>query len=283
MQNSHLNDLTIEPITKTHVNIAIQWAQKEGWNPGVHDAECFYNADPNGFYGAKIRGELVGTVSIVKYSDNFAFGGLYIVKAEYRGRGIGFALLKFVENKCRNFNLGIDGVEAMQEKYKQNGFRFAYTNIRYKGIANNKFSQTCMPIRKRDFGEIASFDEKFFPANRSEFLRCWLYQKDAAALMVKENAEVVGYGVIRKCFEGHKIGPLFAQNKQTATSLFESLTSTVPRETVFLDVPQPNQEAIKLAEQNQMQPVFKTARMYTKTAPVLPLDKIFGITTFELG
>jgi GNAT superfamily N-acetyltransferase len=264
------------------VSIAIQWAQKEGWNPGVHDAECFYSADPNGFYAAKISGELAGTVSIVKYSDNFAFGGLYIVKPEFRGRGIGRALLKFVENKSRSFNLGIDCVEAMQEKYARDGYKFAYTNTRYKGKANGKFSKICKPIRSGNFEEIARFDEKFFPANRSKFLKCWLFQKDAAALMVKENAEVLGYGVIRKCFEGYKIGPLFAQNKQAATSLFESLTSTVPQQTVFLDVPQPNKAAIELAE-NNMQPVFKTARMYTKTAPPLPLDKIFGITTFELG
>jgi hypothetical protein len=29
--------------------------------------------------------------------------------------------------------------------------------------------------------------------------------------------------------------------------------------------------------------VFETARMYTGEAPRLPLDGIFGVTTFELG
>jgi hypothetical protein len=32
-----------------------------------------------------------------------------------------------------------------------------------------------------------------------------------------------------------------------------------------------------------MLPVFSTVRMYSKTAPELPLNKIFGVTTFELG
>ena len=31
------------------VDIAIEWAAKEGWNPGNHDAECYFEADPNGF------------------------------------------------------------------------------------------------------------------------------------------------------------------------------------------------------------------------------------------
>jgi hypothetical protein len=29
--------------------------------------------------------------------------------------------------------------------------------------------------------------------------------------------------------------------------------------------------------------VFETARMYTAGAPALPLHRLFGITTFELG
>jgi hypothetical protein len=32
-----------------------------------------------------------------------------------------------------------------------------------------------------------------------------------------------------------------------------------------------------------MTPMFETARMYRGRAPDLPLDRIFGITTFELG
>jgi hypothetical protein len=32
-----------------------------------------------------------------------------------------------------------------------------------------------------------------------------------------------------------------------------------------------------------MKPVFTTARMYTKQAPNLPLDKIYGVTSLELG
>ena len=34
---------------------------------------------------------------------------------------------------------------------------------------------------------------------------------------------------------------------------------------------------------NNMKIVFETARMYTGDPPNLPLDRIFGVTTFELG
>jgi hypothetical protein len=61
--------ITIEKMTRTEVDIAIQWVQSEGWNPGIHDADCFYHTDPDGFYAAKVNGEIAGTVSVVKYSE----------------------------------------------------------------------------------------------------------------------------------------------------------------------------------------------------------------------
>ena len=44
------NEFLIRNITKDEVDsIAIEWAAKEGWNPGIYDADCFYSADPKGF------------------------------------------------------------------------------------------------------------------------------------------------------------------------------------------------------------------------------------------
>lgn len=52
---------------------------------------------------------------------------------------------------------------------------------------------------------------------------------------------------------------------------------------IFLDTPEVNKSAIALAEKYKMKPMFETARMYTKEQPNVPLNKIFGVTTFELG
>lgn len=41
----------IKTMTREELDIAVEWAAREGWNPGVHDADAFYAADPNGFFG----------------------------------------------------------------------------------------------------------------------------------------------------------------------------------------------------------------------------------------
>ncbi|MEM1238850.1 MAG: GNAT family N-acetyltransferase, partial [Cyanobacteria bacterium P01_H01_bin.26] len=95
---------------------------------------------------------------------------------------------------------------------------------------------------------------------------------------------LAGYGVLRPCQTGYKIGPLFANGGAIARNLFQTLVAQVPVGTpVYLDVPEVNAEAVALAEQYGMTPVFETARMYTQKAPELPLERIFGVTTFELG
>jgi hypothetical protein len=42
-------ELQIRPMTRDELDLAVEWAAQEGWNPGLADAECFHAADPEGF------------------------------------------------------------------------------------------------------------------------------------------------------------------------------------------------------------------------------------------
>lgn len=69
-----------------------------------------------------------------------------------------------------------------------------------------------------------------------------------------------------------------------AESLFLALkTSTATGETIYLDVPNVNQAALALVQRHNMTPAFETARMYTQQQPDIPLNKVFGVTSFEIG
>ncbi len=98
------------------------------------------------------------------------------------------------------------------------------------------------------------------------------------------NGNLAGYGVIRKCRSGFKIGPLFADTPELAEALFLSLKSGIePTETFYLDTPEVNRAAVALAQRHNMKAVFETARMYTGENPDTPLNRLFGVTSFELG
>ena len=120
--------------------------------------------------------------------------------------------------------------------------------------------------------------------NIYQFLNEWLSLPESNAFVSIHEGDIAGYGVIRRCRQGYKIGPLFADSKEIARQLLLTLTGSVELgELFYLDIPEPNPGAIELTTEFGMSKVFETARMYSKSFPSIDLNKVFGITSFELG
>lgn len=282
-----MTNYIIRNMTRPELDTAIAWAKQEGWRPGLHDADHYYQTDPNGFFIGLLDGEPIGCVSAVKYADDFGFIGFYIVKPEWRGQGFGMRLWQTAMDSLQGRNIGLDGVVEQQHNYQKSGFHTAYRQIRYQGNTGNA-KPTANPniaaINTIPFGELLRYDNRHFPALRVEFLQSWIKQKQGAALAVLTENKLSGYGVIRTCDGGYRIGPLFADSHHDAAQLLSALLSQLPGHSdFFIDVPEPNQDALKLVASYGMQPVFEAARMYTQKNPAIALQGVFGVTSLELG
>lgn len=279
------DEYVIRRVTYEEMIFPVEWAASEGWNPGLYDIDSFYYTDPQGYFLGLLNGEPIGCISAVSYGD-FGFLGFYIVRPEHRGKGYGIQLWNKAIEYLAGKNVGLDGVVAQQENYKKSGFNLAYQNIRYQGKGKGKQTNyaNLVDLAKVPFEQVAAYDNKLFPANRKVFLKKWLKQPESKSYGFWVNNKLKGYGMVRKCREGYKIGPLFADNKKYAEELLAALVDFVPKGlNVYFDVPSPNKNAVALAEKYKMMKVFETARMYTKEEPKIPLKKVFGVTTFELG
>jgi len=261
----------------------IDWAAAEGWNPGLHDATAFAAPDPGGFLVGTLDGAPVACISVVGYGAEFGFLGFYIVKAEYRGRGLGYRIWQHGMARMGDRNVGLDGVVQQQDNYRKSGFSLAWNNIRYRGKAAGGDGGGLVQVSAVPFDELVAYDAAHFGCPRPVFLRHWLAPPAGHALAAMDDGILDGYAVIRACREGHKIGPLFAESAATAEKLFAGLAAKVPGEPIFLDIPDPNPAARALVDRHGMQPVFETARMYTRGDPGVPLSSVFGVTSFELG
>jgi GNAT superfamily N-acetyltransferase len=278
-------EFQIRRMSPGDLDVAVEWAAAEGWNPGLGDAGCFYAADSGGFLMGFEGREPVASISVVRYEGGFAFLGFYIVKPAFRGRGYGFRLWQAGMARLAGYILGLDGVVAQQANYARSGFVLAHRNIRFGGepLVEGPADHRLTEIHAGLVADVIAYDRSFFPARRERFLECWLRPERRSGLALVEDGSVHGYGVIRECRTGHKIGPLFADTAQGAELLFLALAAVAGGGPVFLDVPEPNREAVALAERYGLAPVFETARMYRGAIPTLPLKRIAGITTFELG
>jgi hypothetical protein len=279
------SDLVITPARRAELDLTLEWAAQETWNPGLSDAACFYAADPEGFLLAFRDGEPVASISVVRYGHEFGFLGLYIVRPHLRGRGYGYRLWQAGMARLGERTVGLDGVVAQQANYRRSGFSLAHQNIRYGGQPRTSapLDARIRPVEGDLLNAVRAYDQAFFPAPRDGFLRCWLDPSRHHARALVEDGAVRGYGVIRRCRTGFKVGPLFAETEDGADGLFRSLVAEADSEPVFLDIPEPNPAARALAIRHGLAPVFETARMYRGVDPELPLSRIFGITTFELG
>lgn len=275
-------EVLIRRMNRADLGMAVEWAAAEGWNPGLFDADAFYAADPNGFFIAERDSEPVGCISAVSYDHTFGFMGFYIVQKELRHLGIGMQLWNASLEYMGDRTIGGDGVVVMLEKYAQFDFRIAHYNARYEGIGMGA-GAALTDISMVSFAELEQYDRRFFPAPRTAFLQSWISRPGSCGRVTFDNGTISGYGVIRPCYRGFKIAPLFADTPEIAGELFASLAGLAAGQPVFLDIPVCNQAAVRLVERHGMNKVFETARIYRGTPPDLPLDNTYGITSFELG
>lgn len=281
-----MSSYKIRTAKRHELDFAIALATDEGWNPGLHDADCFYQTDPDGFLIGLLEDQPIACISAVSYGGTFGFIGFYIVKPEYRGQGYGIQIWKAAIERLSGHNIGLDGVVEQQSNYVKSGFHLAYRNIRYEGVASGLTSSAdhLVPLKTVSFDDLCDYDRDFFPTQRQSFLRGWTQLPEATGIAFVENNQLCGYGVVRKCRRGYKIGPLFADTSGIAKSIFLHLNSSVDAGSpIFLDIPEVNTAAVELVRQHQMKKVFETARMYTQRQPLLAVNRLFGVTTFELG
>ena len=275
----------VRSLNRNEFDQLLELAHQEGWNPGIYDADSFYNTDPDGFMGYFIKGKLIGCISAVAYDENYGFMGFFIVKPEFRKMGYGKKLWNAALNYLGDCNIGLDGTIEMKGKYEEYGFKEAYKSTRYKIIARKiENSGETLPLKEINFAKLVTFDNFHFPTRRDVFLYNWIHQSEGQSFAVCTDDKIEGYIFIRKGLEGYRIGPLFALTHETADLLFSKAISWAPEGTpVFLDVPEINPEALNLANKYQMEPDFKTVRMYTQQAPRINMSGVYGVTNLELG
>ncbi|WP_031078936.1 GNAT family N-acetyltransferase [Streptomyces sp. NRRL S-118] len=279
--------LQVSRATPAQWSRVAEWAVAEGWNPGLSDGPCFFAQDPDGFFLGRLDGdpEPVSAVSVVTYGERYAFLGFYLVRPDLRGRGHGLATWTAGLAHAGDRTVGLDGVPDQQDNYRRSGFVLAHRTARWTGqvTAGAVPDPGVVPVARVGAAAIAAYDSACHPAERPGFLARWLTAPGHRALARVVDGRLTGYGVVRPAHEGARIGPLFADTAADAEALLEALAAASGAERVAVDVPEANPEAVALMKARGLTPAFETARMYT--GPVRPVaqDRIFGITTLELG
>lgn len=287
--------LLVRSMAPSEVDLAVQWAAAEGWNPGRHDAATFHAADPFGFFVAVLDDEPVGTISAVRQSSGYGFVGLYIVAPDLRGRGIGRALWRRGIGRLEAMLtdgevIGLDAVVAQETAYRNDGFVADHRNLRFEGpaaawSAPAPIGMELVSAAAVDAADLVALDARHNPAPRPRYLRAWLDQPEArTAVVIGPGGGPVGLAVARPCVAGWKVGPVLAPSVPAAEALVAAVADGLPPDvTVVIDVPEPNAAAVDLARSHGMEVRFETVRMYRGGRPEADPAGLYGVMSLELG
>lgn len=281
-------DVSAGPMCDAEVDELGHWAAAEGWNPGQGDLAVARAFDPEAFVALRRGGEMIGGGSILRYGDTFGFMGLFILRADARGAGLGGAFWRWRLARLRArlapaAAIGMDGVYQMTPFYRRGGFVDAFRHLRLQGFTRGAADPEAVRDPAALIPDICAFDRDLFPAPRATFLSAWIDRPGVIVSGIYGRDGLLACGVARPCVEGYKIGPLFAHNPHTAERVLRDLFSRVSGERVQIDIPDVNEAAGALAARYGFTEVFGCVRLYRGPRPALACNSIYAVASLEFG
>lgn len=289
--NQNTNIRLMEPEDFRVIN---QWCIDEGWNLGRDDSDTFYKIDPQGHFIMKKK-EAIASLSLVKHTPLFFTLGPFIVKKEYRKRGIGETLwnhaMSRMNQELPEALIALYAVPAQVSRYQKSGFTPLFTNQRWylESRTQNKADDTsyCHPLNLKLIPAVSVYDSKNYIASREFLLTEMLKKPNVNGFIFIDDNTIKGFGIIRPCVRGFRIGPLVADTQEIAQSLINSLLKLSNQESVFLDVPECNQEALALLRLNGLRKTEEDTITMIKgsrpTSYIKNWERQYGLFSLEIG
>ena len=277
--------LTIRHLGLQEMVFPMEVAYKEGWNPGLYDGAAFFQADPDGFFLAEQNGGMAGAISAVRCGEDLVVIGNHFVLPPFRGKGIGKALWEHALLQAGEKTAVCNGLTEGRAFYESYGFQGAYNVIRYGGVmfAEARHSRDVYPACDIDFRRLAQADAVFFGAARERVLKAWLETPVMESVCLLKDGDMRGWGSLRRCRKGWRLGPVFARDYACAEEMIRHLAMKTCDEWVYIDIPETNVQAIRLAFAIGMAPLSARLKLFWGERIQEPIEQIFGFTSLDIG
>jgi hypothetical protein len=183
-------------------------------------------------------------------------------------------------------------VETQISFYRYNQFKTQHKNLRWTiksiNMANEPNFEPCLRIDKNLINGIIAYDKNIFAAPRESILNDLVNYPNIQGVYSSDGHHINGYGVIRPCINGFRIGPLYADESSIAERLIRSLLIFAQNKSVIIDVPDLNiKSQILLHELGGVRDErYDTIAMVRGELPphyTDNIDKNFGIFSLEIG
>lgn len=214
--------------------------KEAGWNQTEADWRIFL--DLGAVFAIRDRGRIVATAATLPYGRKFAWISMVLIAGEYRRRGLATQLMERCIETITAVGLVpiLDATPAGREVYLGLGFQdsWPFQRMLLKGRAKTSEGTSPLevePVTDKDWNELCAYDAKWFGADRSAVLSRLRGRLPEAEALVRRSGKIAGFLLGRKGRRAAQIGPLVADDPDTAAALLEYAAGAVALP-VYIDV-----------------------------------------------
>jgi len=283
-----LSQIRFREMSRADVAAGLGLCRASRWNQLSRDWECFLKLSPRGCRVAVKEDRVIGTVATVSYQDRFSWIGMVMVDPAERRRGIGSQLMReALKVLGGQETIRLDATPDGREVYMKLDFVDEYGLSRMEAIVSDRVTRSednpARPMKKADLPRVFELDHQVFGADRDVMLKWMFGGAPEYSWLIVRDGEVAGYTFGRRGFNFEHLGPVIAQDRETAMRLVAACLSNQTGRPFILDACQDAEwarwlESIGFKEQRPFIRMFRGENRY----PGSP-EKQYAILGPEFG
>ena len=293
----------------THDDSRWMWdkAIELGWEISYGDPEAYWAADESGYFVGELDGKIISCVGCLKYTDAFAYVGIYIVDELYRGKGYGLKTFNVVMQSLPGVCVGIMNFPEHEAMYQKSGFKQRWRLHCKSFNITEVASIVCAPPKDFIIQSVTSaissaqaineYDSKCFFNARPQFIKESVFStkeesRGAFVALDKTDGKIVGLIVVRQPISdkvsSYQVGPFYADSIEIASCLLKHtcdflINRGLARQDVCVTYPESNPHAEVLADKFKAALVYTIMFMSTTDPPSYAVELVYSISSPATG
>jgi len=221
-------EVELRLLRPSDIAAAMRLSAQAGWNQVAADWQIFL--DLGEAYGLARRGEgrLIATAATLPHGKSFAWISMVLVAEDCRRRGLARWLLRYCVNRLLDRRLVpvLDATPAGRAVYLGLGFQDCWSMRRL--VLDQAFRHDdrersddvlVRPLQADDWPSLFAYDRTAFGGDRGALLRRLADRRPRAALVAERSGRLDGFLLGRDGRVMTQIGPLAADDENTAKAL----------------------------------------------------------------
>ncbi|MFI6941591.1 GNAT family N-acetyltransferase [Streptomyces sp. NPDC050418] len=276
MSTPSLADLPVRRLTPRDVKLCADLSEDRGWPREEHKWGLLLSAG-QGYGIDDPAGGLVAACTVTSYGTSerpeLAAIGMVLVAGRHARQGVGRRLMQEILALLEASPIALHATPNGQPLYEELGFKTVGRAEMVRGPFRASGPAPSVPTRAataEDLPALLRLDAEVFGPDRTHMLTRLPAFADQLRVAESPSGELIGYAAAWPNMDTHVIGPLVAQDTETAKSLVASLAAGTDRD-LRTDIDVRHEELLTWIKSQGVAPITFNAVM-TRGIPELPGD-----------